>query len=75
MPATKFMGAPIMVAGKEDLTKVDEILINEEEETINDDNTFTYLLFVPSEGAEIRIIGKNKGEKVKELSFKIRVGK
>ena len=27
--------------------KVDEILINEEEETINDDNTFTYLLFVP----------------------------
>ena len=54
--------------------KVDEILINEEEETINDDNTFTYLLFVPSEGAEIRII-ENKGEKVKELSFKIRVGK
>ena len=51
--------------------KVDEILINEEEETINDDNTFTYLLFVPSEGAEIRIIGKN--EKVKELSFKIRL--
>lgn len=55
--------------------KVDEILINEEEETINDDNTFTYLLFVPSEGAEIRIIGKKNEKKVKELSFKIRVGK
>ena len=55
--------------------KVDEILINEEEEVINDDNTFTYLLFVPSEGSEIRIIGKNNGEVVKELSFKIKVGK
>ncbi len=55
--------------------KVDEILINEEEEVINDDNTFTYLLFVPTEGAEIRIIGKKNGEKVKELSFKIRIGK
>ena len=55
--------------------KIDEILINEEEEVINDDNTFTYLLFVPSEGAEIRIIGKNNGEVVKELSFKIKVGK
>ncbi len=55
--------------------KIDEILVNEEEEVINDDNTFTYLLFVPSEGAEIRIIGKNNGEVVKELSFKIKVGK
>ncbi len=55
--------------------KIDEILINEEEEVINDDNTFTYLLFVSSEGAEIRIIGKNNGEVVKELSFKIKVGK
>ena len=55
--------------------KIDEILVNEEEEVINDDNTFTYLLFVPSEGSEIRIIGKNNGEVVKELSFKIKVGK
>ena len=55
--------------------KIDEILINEEEEVINDDNTFTYLLFVPSEGTEIRIIGKNNGEVVKKLSFKIKVGK
>jgi len=55
--------------------KIDEIIINEEEEIINSDNTFTYLLFVPNTGAEIRIIGNKNGKKVKELNFKIRVGK
>ena len=53
--------------------KVDEILINEEEEKLM---MIIRLLiyFLYQEGAEIRIIGKN-GEKVKELSFKIKVGK
>jgi len=55
--------------------KIDEIIINEEEEIINDDNTFTYLTFVSSEGVEIRIIGNKNGVKVKELSFKVKVGK
>ena len=55
--------------------KIDEIIINEEEETIISDNTFPYLLFVPNTGAEIRIIGNKNGKKVKELKFKIRVGK
>ena len=54
--------------------KIDEIIINEQEEIINNDNTFTYLLFVPNSGAEIRIIGNKNGKKVKELSFKVRVG-
>ena len=54
--------------------KIDEIIINEQEEIINTDNTFTYLLFVPNSGAEIRIIGNKNGKKVKELSFKVRVG-
>ena len=54
--------------------KIDEIIINEQEEIINADNTFTYLLFVPNSGAEIRIIGNKNGKKVKELSFKVRVG-
>ena len=54
--------------------KIDEIIINEQEEIINSDNTFTYLLFVPSSGAEVRIIGNKNGKKVKELSFKVRVG-
>ena len=54
--------------------KIDEIIINEQGEIINADNTFTYLLFVPNSGAEIRIIGNKNGKKVKELSFKVRVG-
>jgi len=54
--------------------KIDEIIINEQEEIINSDNTFTYLLFVPNSGAEVRIIGNKNGKKVKELSFKVRVG-
>ena len=54
--------------------KIDEIIINEEEEIINSDNSFTFLLFVPSGGSEVRIIGNKNGKKVKELSFKVKVG-
>ena len=39
------------------------------------DNTFNYILFIPSNGAEIRIIGNKNGKKVKELIFKVKVGK
>ena len=49
--------------------KIDEILINEEEEIINSDNTFTYLTFISEEGAEIRIIGNKNGVKVKDSSY------
>ena len=48
---------------------------NEEEEIINGDNSFTFLLFVPSSGSEVRIIGNKNGKKVKELTFKVKVGK
>ena len=54
--------------------KIDQIIINDEEELINGDNTFTYLLFVQSDGAEVRITGNKNGKKVKELIFKVRVG-
>ena len=54
--------------------KVDQILINEEEELINSDNSFTYMLFVPKSGAEVRIVGNKNGKKVKELIFKVQVG-
>jgi hypothetical protein len=55
--------------------KIDQIIINEEEEIINSDNSFTFLLFVPSSGSEVRIIGNKNGKKVKELTFKVKVGK
>jgi len=55
--------------------KIDQIIINEEEEIINSDNSFTFLLFVPSSGSEVRIVGNKNGTKVKELMFKVRVGK
>tara|TARA_B100000989_G_scaffold145491_1_gene108437 strand:- start:262 stop:1101 length:840 start_codon:yes stop_codon:yes gene_type:complete len=55
--------------------KIDQIIINEEEEIINSDNSFTFLLFVPSSGSEVRIIGNKNGKKVKELTFRVRVGK
>jgi hypothetical protein len=55
--------------------KIDQIIVNEEEELINSDNTFTHLLFVPTSGAEVRIIGNKNGKKVKELIFTIKVGK
>lgn len=54
--------------------KIDQIIINEEEEIINGDNTFTYLIFVPNSGAEVRIVGNKNGKKVKELIFTIKVG-
>jgi hypothetical protein len=55
--------------------KIDQIIINEDEEIINSDNSFTFLLFVPSSGSEVRIIGNKNGKKVKELTFKVKVGK
>ena len=55
--------------------KIDQIIINDEEEIINGDNSFTFLLFVPSSGSEVRIIGNKNGKKVKELTFKVKVGK
>jgi hypothetical protein len=54
--------------------KIDQIIINEEEEIINSDNSFTFLIFVPNSGSEVRIIGNKNGKKVKELIFKVRVG-
>ena len=54
--------------------KIDQIIINEEEEIIIG-NSFTFLLFVPSSGSEVRIVGNKNGKKVKELMFKVRVGK
>lgn len=53
---------------------VDEIIINEEEEIIQSDNSFSHLIFVENEGAEVRIIANKAGKKVKELIFKIKVG-
>ena len=55
--------------------KIDQIIINDEEEIINSDNSFSFLLFVPSNGTEVRIIGNKDGAKVKELIFKVKVGK
>jgi len=54
--------------------KIDQIIINDEEELINSDNTFSFSLFVQSDGTEVRIIGNKNGKKVKELIFKVRVG-
>lgn len=65
----------LSITGLVEEGKIDEILINEEEEIIDGDNMFTYLMFVSEEGAEIRIIGNKNGVKVKDLSFKIKVGK
>ena len=46
--------------------KIDQIIINEEEEIINSDNSFTFLLFVPSGASEVRIIGNKNEKKVKK---------
>ena len=54
--------------------KIDKIVINDEEESIQSDNSFTALLFVPKAGAEVRIVGYKKDEIVKKLIFKIKVG-
>ena len=55
--------------------QIDQIIINEEEEDIQSDNSFSYLLFVPKSGVEVRIVGNKNGQKIKELIFKIKVGK
>ncbi len=64
----------VSISGAVQDGKIDQIIINEEEEMINSDNTFTYLLFVPNSGAEVRIIGNKDGKKVKELIFTVKVG-
>ena len=64
----------VSISGAIQEGKIDQILINEEEEIINSDNTFTYLLFVPNSGTEVRIIGNKNSKKVKELIFTIKVG-
>ena len=53
--------------------KIDKVIINEDEEIINDDNTFNYVTFVSKAGSEIRIIGSKNGKKIKELTFKIKI--
>ena len=54
--------------------KIDQIIINEEEEDIQSDQSFSHLIFVPKSGAEVRIVGNKNGQKIKELIFKIKVG-
>ena len=53
--------------------KIDKVIINEDEEIINDDNTFNYVTFVTKSGSEIRIIGSKNNKKVKELTFEIKI--
>ena len=54
--------------------KIDKIVINDEEESIQSDNSFTALLFVPKSGSEVRIVGYKNDQVVKKLIFKIKVG-
>ena len=65
----------ISVAGAIQDGKIDKIMINDEEEIINSDNSFSFVIFVPKSGAEVRIIGSKNDKKIKELIFKIKVGK
>ena len=65
----------VSITGAIQEEKIDQIIINEEEEIINSDNSFTFLLFVPMSGSEVRIIGNKNGKKVKELTCKVKVGK
>ena len=55
-------------------SKIDKIIINDEEESILSDNSFTALLFVPKSGSEVRIVGYKNDQVVKKLIFKIKVG-
>jgi len=55
--------------------KIDQIIINEEEEAIQSDNSFSFLLFVPKSGAEVRIVANKDSKKIKELIFTVKVGK
>ena len=52
----------------------DKIVINDEEESIQSDNSFTALLFVPKSGSEVRVVGYKNDQVVKKLIFKIKVG-
>ena len=65
----------ISVSGAIQDGKIDKIMINDEEEIINSDNSFSFVIFVPKSGAEVRIIGSKNDKKIKELIFKIKVGK
>ena len=65
----------ISVSGAIQDGKIDKIMINDEEEIINGDNSFSFVIFVPKSGAEVRIIGSKNDKKIKELIFKIKVGK
>tara|TARA_B100000579_G_C22723814_1_gene800762 strand:+ start:95 stop:955 length:861 start_codon:yes stop_codon:yes gene_type:complete len=64
----------ISVSGAIQDGKIDKIMINDEEEIINSDNSFSFVIFVPKSGAEVRIIGSKNDKKIKELIFKIKVG-
>ena len=64
----------ISVTGAIQDGKIDKIMINDEEEIINGDNSFSFVIFVPKSGAEVRIIGSKNDKKIKELIFKIKVG-
>ena len=64
----------ISVSGAIQDGKIDKIMINDEEEIINGDNSFSFVIFVPKSGAEVRIIGLKNDKKIKELIFKIKVG-
>ena len=64
----------VSILGAIEEGKIDLVVINGQEEALQSNNTFSHLLFVPSEGAEVRIVATNKGKKVKELIFKVEVG-
>ena len=64
----------ISIAGAIQESKIDKIMINDEEEIINSDNSFSFVIFVPKSGTEVRIIGTKNDKKIKELIFKIKVG-
>ena len=65
----------VSITGAVQEGKIDQIIINDEEEIINSDNTFDFVMRVPSNGAKVRIIGYKNDKKVKELIFKVKVGK
>ena len=64
----------ISISGAIQEGKIDTILINDEEEIINGDNSFSFVIFVPKSGAQVRIVGLKNEKKVKELIFNIKVG-
>ena len=64
----------VSILGAIEEGKIDQVVINGQEEALQGNNTFSHLLFVPSAGAEVRIVASNKGKKVKELIFKVEVG-